>query len=87
MADFPDLANAQEALKGARRDRFADRSGKAQKIAKIAAFLCTGALPVYVRLRTSAAVRNLEALGLPLTVLIDAEGREIGLWFGAPPWE
>ena len=88
VAELPDLANAQEALKGTRVTVLPIDLEK-HDLAKIAAFLKekgAGTLPVYVD-RTSAVMRDLEAFGLPLTVLIDAEGREIGRSFGAQPWD
>ena len=44
------------------------------------------ALPVYVD-RSGTAARELGALGLPTTLLVDCEGREVGRVLGAAEWE
>jgi thiol-disulfide isomerase/thioredoxin len=87
VAELPDLAEAQEALEG---DAVAiipidmERL-EADKIAQFLREKNAGSLPVYID-RTYAVMQGFEANALPLTVLIDKEGREIGRAAGAQAW-
>jgi thiol-disulfide isomerase/thioredoxin len=87
VAELPDLAEAHEALKDAAvailpidMERL-----EADKVAEFLEEKNAGALPVYID-RTYAVMRGMEANALPLTVLIDKEGNEIGRAQGAQAW-
>jgi thiol-disulfide isomerase/thioredoxin len=85
--EMPALADLQKRLGSAEFEVVAlsvDRKG----LAASAAFLKeTGAdtLGLYID-ETSNALHSLQALGLPVTVLIDRQGKEIGRLFGPAEW-
>lgn len=88
VAELPDLARAQAALPS---DKLLVLPIDMEKleVAKIEAFLKeheAGSLPVHAD-RTLAIMRGFEAFALPFTVLIDAEGREIGRASGPQDWD
>ena len=87
VAELPDLARTQSALS---QEKFLVLPVDMEKLesAKVAAFLKehdSEILPVYID-RNMAVMRGFEAFALPFTVLIDAEGREIGRASGPQDW-
>jgi thiol-disulfide isomerase/thioredoxin len=87
VMELPDLARAQTELP---QDKVLVLPIDMEKLPaeKVAAFLKehnAGALPVYVD-RQLSLMREFEAFALPLTILIDADGREIGRAAGPQPW-
>ncbi len=85
--EMPDLAKLQKAL-GSKDFEVVAISVDRKGVAASAAFLEeTGAanLKLYVE-PTTAILNDLQALGLPATVLIDRQGREIGRLLGPADW-
>jgi thiol-disulfide isomerase/thioredoxin len=88
VAELPDVARAEALLP---KDKVAVLAINMEKIGadKVAAFLKgheAAALPVYID-RELKVMRGFEAFGLPLTVVIDGEGREVGRAFGPQKWD
>ena len=88
VAELPDIARADAQLPD---DSISVLPINMEKIGaeKVAAFLQgheAGSLPVYID-RDLKAMRGFEAFGLPLTVIIDAEGREVGRAVGPQKWD
>jgi thiol-disulfide isomerase/thioredoxin len=85
--EMPDLAELQRAL-GSKDFEVVALSVDRKGVEASSAFLKeTGAdnLKLYVE-PTSAVVNDLQALGLPATLLIDRQGREIGRLLGPAGW-
>ena len=88
VAELPALARVQTALSA---EKFQVLPVDMEKLeaAKVAAFLKEHGsenLPVYID-RNLAVMRGFEAFALPFTVLIDADGREIGRASGPQEWD
>jgi thiol-disulfide isomerase/thioredoxin len=87
IAELPDLAEAKEAL-AADAVMILPVDIERLEPEMVAEFLAekgAGALPVYID-RTYSVMQGMEANAMPLTVLIDKEGNEIGRASGAQPW-
>jgi thiol-disulfide isomerase/thioredoxin len=89
IAELPDLAKAKEALEDDGVTVLPIDVMERLDAPKIREFLNeknAGPLPVHID-EAYSVIRGLEANAMPLTVLIDKEGREIGRAAGAQPWD
>ncbi|MBL8837867.1 MAG: TlpA family protein disulfide reductase [Alphaproteobacteria bacterium] len=88
VEEMPALDRMQTALGGEHFTVVAlsiDRQGK-RIVDPFVARLNTPALPIYLD-PSGASARTLAVAGLPTTLLIDREGRELGRIAGAVPWD
>ncbi len=86
--EMPDLARLQKALGSPQFEVVAlavDRAGR-DAIAKFLGSIDAASLALYID-PTARAGTALKAAGMPTTLLIDAQGREIGRLTGAAEWD